>query len=437
MGSLYSVDGVTGDITTTGSITAGGGIVSTSTTAGFLLPSMTSTQRDAIVSPATGLEIFNTTTNQSEFYNGSAWVAVGGSTPGGSTTQIQYNNAGAFAGSANLSFDGTNTFINGMTLGTGSGIQTIIQGTNIAAANTAASSLKFYSSQVALTCADPTSPTQFVLQSNNANLNKPFVLPDATSYIVLGNSVNTTNVALDVQSTTKAFAPPRMTTTQKNAIGSPSAGMIVYDSTLNSLQDYNGSAWVAPVTPGGTTGQIEYNNGGVFGGLTINTSTTPLFISGGELRISISTPLSLTSGTLYVLTDAVTIGQAGPGGSLNLINTSVTPGSYSNAFFTVDATGRLTAATNGSIATKITTYTIASTDQTILASATGGAFAVTLPSVSVNVGRYFIIKKTDSSANAVTVTPASGTIDGASTFVLTAQYQSVTVQSDGTNWWVI
>lgn len=41
---------------------------------------------------------------------GSGCTGGGGSTsPGGSTTQIQYNNSGSFAGSANLTFDGTNT----------------------------------------------------------------------------------------------------------------------------------------------------------------------------------------------------------------------------------------------------------------------------------------------------------------------------------------
>ena len=35
-----------------------------------------------------------------------SWAAAGGS-PGGSTTQVQYNNAGSFAGSANMTFDGT------------------------------------------------------------------------------------------------------------------------------------------------------------------------------------------------------------------------------------------------------------------------------------------------------------------------------------------
>ncbi len=41
---------------------------------GFLLPSYTTTQQNAIASPATGLMIFNTTTSTVKYYNGSAWV---------------------------------------------------------------------------------------------------------------------------------------------------------------------------------------------------------------------------------------------------------------------------------------------------------------------------------------------------------------------------
>lgn len=44
-----------------------------STTKGFLLPRMTTTQRDNIVSPATGLMIYDTTTNKVSVYNGTAW----------------------------------------------------------------------------------------------------------------------------------------------------------------------------------------------------------------------------------------------------------------------------------------------------------------------------------------------------------------------------
>lgn len=47
-----------------------------SSTKGFLPPRMTTTERDAIVTPAEGLEIFNTTTKKKNFYNGTAWEVV-------------------------------------------------------------------------------------------------------------------------------------------------------------------------------------------------------------------------------------------------------------------------------------------------------------------------------------------------------------------------
>jgi hypothetical protein len=54
-----------------------------------------------------GAATFNGTTLNIPQYTGG-----GGGTPGGSTTQFQYNNAGAFAGSANLVYDGTNVQVN-------------------------------------------------------------------------------------------------------------------------------------------------------------------------------------------------------------------------------------------------------------------------------------------------------------------------------------
>ena len=50
------------------------------------------------------------------------------------------------------------------------------------------------------------------------------------------------NAILDAVSTTKAFMPPRMTSVQKSAIPSPTAGMVVYDTTLNKLCVYT-TAW--------------------------------------------------------------------------------------------------------------------------------------------------------------------------------------------------
>lgn len=51
------------------------------------------------------------------------------------------------------------------------------------------------------------------------------------------------SAVLEATSTTQGFLPPRMTTTQRNAIASPAAGLIVYDTTLNKLCVRTASAW--------------------------------------------------------------------------------------------------------------------------------------------------------------------------------------------------
>ena len=73
-------------------------------------------------------------------------------------------------------------------------------------------------------------------------------------------SVNTPTEAsavMEVTSTTQGFLPPRMTTTQKNAIASPAAGLVVYDTTLQSLSNYNGTAWISIGGGGGGSSQVK------------------------------------------------------------------------------------------------------------------------------------------------------------------------------------
>lgn len=72
----------------------------------------------------------------------------------------------------------------------------------------------------------------------------------------------------------------------------------------------------------------------------------------------------------------------------------------------------------------------------VLADATSAAFTVTLPPANPYAGVAFTVKKTDASANAVTVDGAE-TIDGAANYALAAQYDAVTVISNGTAWHVI
>jgi hypothetical protein len=51
------------------------------------------------------------------------------------------------------------------------------------------------------------------------------------------------SAVLQADSTTKGFLPPRMTSTQKNAISSPAQGLMVFDTTLVKLCVYNGTTW--------------------------------------------------------------------------------------------------------------------------------------------------------------------------------------------------
>jgi hypothetical protein len=59
-----------------------------------------------------------------------------------------------------------------------------------------------------------------------------------TGNLCIGNTLDVASARLIVNSTTQGFLPPRMTTTQKNAIASPAAGLVVYDTTLAKLCVY-------------------------------------------------------------------------------------------------------------------------------------------------------------------------------------------------------
>ena len=91
------------------------------------MSSLALTSALAATSGGTGLTAVGATGNVLTS-NGTAWTsAAPASTVAGSTTQVQYNNAGALAGSANFTFDGTNitvagkATIQGLTVGLGSG----------------------------------------------------------------------------------------------------------------------------------------------------------------------------------------------------------------------------------------------------------------------------------------------------------------------------
>ena len=85
--------------------------------------------------------------------------------------------------------------------------------------------------------------------------------------------------------------------------------------------------------------------------------------------------------------------------------------------------------------TKSSSYSLTADDQVVLLNST--TLTATLPDATSHcMGRIYTIKLIANST-ATVATTSSQKIDGATSFSLSAQYKYVTVQSDGTQWWVL
>jgi len=105
--------------------------------------------------------------------------------------------------------------------------------------------------------------------------------------------------------------------------------------------------------------------------------------------------------------------------------------------------GNSTFQVTGSVATNLTkvttSYSVNAGDNTVLADATGGALTITLPAPGTIAGRMYTIKKIGSGGidKEVTITTSGGTIDGNANYIIYNDWTFVTLQTDGTDWYVI
>ena len=152
-----------------------------STSKGFLPPRMTTAQRDAISSPAQGLVIYNTTTNRLNGYNGSNWSAF-------------------------IIDDGVNN------------ITDTDGDTQVQAEETA---------------------NEDILRFDTAGVERLQITKSGNM------GVGTTSVAssalMELNSTTQGFLPPRMTTTQRDAISDVATGLLIYNSSTHKMNYYSNS----------------------------------------------------------------------------------------------------------------------------------------------------------------------------------------------------
>lgn len=105
--------------------------------------------------------------------------------------------------------------------------------------------------------------------------------------------------------------------------------------------------------------------------------------------------------------------------------------------------GTSTFQVTGSVATNITkvttSYTVNAGDNTVLADASGSALTITLPAPGTIAGRIYTIKKVGNGGidKEVTISTTGGTIDGSSNYIIYNDWTFVTLQTDGSDWYVI
>ncbi len=212
------------------------------------------------------------------------------------------------------------------------------------------------------------------------------------------------------------------------------------------VQSGNSSANAAPVD---TLISLVGNDTG-------NTTSTGLYVlsNAGTMTSGVEID-NLSAGT--TMSDAIKIGSGVSSQTItrgiNIATTAVATDLTLQNSETIDndtdgvvtVTGALKV-TNGAHYETITTagsdpYTVVSTDYIIHSTkSASGTQTINLPAAATNSGRILVIKDAGGGASTYNITidgNAAETIDGATTFVMTGNYQSVTLYCNGSAWFVM
>jgi len=276
---------------------------------------------------------------------------------------------------------------------------------------------------------------------------------DSTSadLVVIGVAKATSGTMATLRGGIAASGTLTLSSTSDATKGKLLFGTSAYDEVNNRL----GIGLTAPLYPLHVSGTVS---GGIVG-MIENLSTA----SGAGISASLSLKNSVTSGqvlktgtgyTAYKTFSASDMGLYNSGaGNISILNDfasgniNFSTGGSSTSYLAISSAGNVSVGNvtatstlhlQGSFSSSFTATAIdltATIAHNVIA-VTATSKTVTLPTAVGITGREYTIKLTASGTGTVATT-SSQTIDGSTTYSLSAQYKYVTVKSDGANWIII
>jgi hypothetical protein len=145
-----------------------------------------------------------------------------------------------------------------------------------------------------------------ITQIGSSAIVNPWVLSgndvyNTTGEVGIGTATPHASALLDLTSTTKAFLPPRMTTVQRNAITPVTAGLVIYNTTINQLETYTGASWNALYSGNGLH-FAQYRANAIQNGFTADVTKVNfpgLVINSGSISISSGNTFTLPANRIY------------------------------------------------------------------------------------------------------------------------------------------